>query len=276
MELPIGIALGLVDGIELITWNDPTSFPNHWEPWLNSGMSQAEFPVMRGVDLYYQFLNCGFRVPVAAGTDKFFEEIPLGSNRTYARVKGPGNYDSWLAAVKEGRTFVSNGPILEFEADGHLPGDVVEFHGPKHVRARVTTRSILPFTTLELVLNGEIVGHKTVALQNDPPTNGIYSMTIEAGVDLERSGWIAARVADNPDLRNRILPRNVSVFAHTSPVYFLKDGHKVREPASIAYLRKYAEGTLRWLGTHPKFFNERDWQNARQDAEEALRVYSSL
>jgi hypothetical protein len=31
-ELPIGIALGLVDGIELVTWNDPTQFPNHWEP----------------------------------------------------------------------------------------------------------------------------------------------------------------------------------------------------------------------------------------------------
>lgn len=87
---------------------------------------------------------------------------------------------------------------------------------------------------------------------------------------------LAARVVDNPDLRNRILPRNVSVFAHTSPVYFLKDGQKVREPASVAYLRKYVEGTLHWLGTHPAFFDERDRQNAQRDAEEALRVYRSL
>ena len=86
-QCPIGIALGLVDGIELITWNDPTQLPNHWSPWLNSGMSQAEFPVMRGVDLYYQYLNAGFRLPIAAGTDKFGEDIPLGSNRVYARVK---------------------------------------------------------------------------------------------------------------------------------------------------------------------------------------------
>lgn len=52
-ELPIAIALGLVDGVELVAWNDPTQLPNHWEPWLNSGMSQAEFPVMRSLDLYY-------------------------------------------------------------------------------------------------------------------------------------------------------------------------------------------------------------------------------
>jgi hypothetical protein len=46
-QLPIAIALGLVDGVELVTWSDPSQFPNHWEPWQWSGMSQAEFPVMR-------------------------------------------------------------------------------------------------------------------------------------------------------------------------------------------------------------------------------------
>ena len=65
-------------GIELITWNDPTQLPNHWSPWLNSGMSQAEFPILRGVDLYYQYLNAGFRAPIAAGTDKFSRGDPAG------------------------------------------------------------------------------------------------------------------------------------------------------------------------------------------------------
>jgi hypothetical protein len=275
-QLPVALALGLVDGIELITWNDPVQLPNHWEPWLNSGMSQAEFPVMRGVDLYYRFLNAGFRVPIAAGTDKFYEEIPLGSNRTYARVQEPAGYAAWLAGVRSGRTFVSNGPILEFDANGHLPGDVVDFHGTNRIRARVTARSILPFTTLEIVCNGEVIGHKTVAIPNNAPNNGIYSMEIEATAVLDHSGWLAARVADNPDLPNRILPRGVSVFAHTSPIYFLRDGQKVREEASIVYLRKYVQGVLHWLGTNPPFVNEEDRQNARRDAEQALRFYNAL
>ena len=275
-EYPVGIALGLVDAIELITWNDPTQLPNHWGPWLDSGMSQAEFPVLRAVDLYYQYLNAGFSLPIAAGTDKFGEEIPLGSNRVYARVKGPANHASWLEAVKAGRTFVTNGPILEFAAEGREPGDVVEFRGSQRIKARVTARSILPFTTLEIVANGETVAHKTVPIGSHPPADGLYSMEVETTVNVVKSTWLAARVADHPDLKNRILPRDLSVFAHTSPVYFLKDGHKVREEASIVYLRKYVEGMLHWLGTHPPFVNEEDRQTARRSAEEALRFYKGL
>ncbi len=275
-QLPVGLALGLVDVIELITWNDPTQFPNHWSPWLNSGMSQAEFPIMRGVDLYYQYLNAGFRAPIAAGTDKMNDDIPLGSNRVYAKVQGPPNYDSWLAAVKAGRAFVTNGPMLEFAADGATAGDVVEFKGTKRVKARVTARSILPFTTLDIVLNGAPVGHKTIAIPNNPPQNGLYSMEVEATVELTKSSWLAARVVDHPDLRNRILPRDVSVFAHTDPIYFLQDGRKVREEASVAYLRKYVQGLLHWLDTQPAFYNEADRRRARQSAEEALRFYEGL
>ncbi len=275
-ECPIALALGLLDGIELITWNDPTQLPNHWGPWLNSGMSQAEFPVLRGVDLYYQYLNAGFRVPIAAGTDKFAEEIPLGSNRVYAKVQGPATYDSWLAAVKAGKGFVTNGPILEFRAGDAEPGDVVEFQGAKRIKARVTARSILPFTTLEIVLNGDPVGHKTLPIPKNTPRDGVYAMTVEATVELMRSSWLAARVVDHPDLRNRILPRDVSVFAHTDPIYFLQDGRKVREEASVAYLRKYVRGVLHWLDTNPRFANDEDRREARRAAEEALRFYEGL
>jgi hypothetical protein len=172
-QSPIGIALGLVDGIELITWNDPTQLPNHWSPWQNSGMSQAEFPIMRPLDLYYQYLNAGFRVPIAAGTDKFSEEIPFGSNRVYARAKEPANYAVWLEAIKAGKAFVSNGPMLEFAAGGHEPGDVVEFHGINRFKSRVTARSILTFRTLEIVVNVETVAHKTIAISHNPGVNGV-------------------------------------------------------------------------------------------------------
>ncbi len=276
-ELPVALALGLVDGVELITWSDPTQFPNHWGPWEDSGFSQAEFPVMRSMDLYYQFLNAGFRLPIAAGTDKMGEEIPLGSNRTYARVTGARNYDSWLAAVKAGRGFVTNGPIVEFEVAGSEPGDVVEFQGGKTVKARATVRSILPINTVDIVMNGRKVGHKTIPLlRQDPPADGLYSLEVEATVELTDSAWLAARVIDHPDLPNRVLPRGLSVFAHTSPIYFLKDGRKVREPASIAYLQKYVEGTLHWLGTNPNFALEEDRQAAQNAADQALQFYKDL
>lgn len=276
-ELPVALALGLVDGVELITWSDPTQLPNHWGPWEDSGFSQAEFPIMRSMDLYYQFLNAGFRLPIAAGTDKLGEEIPLGSNRTYARVTGSPNYDSWLVAVRAGRSFVTNSPIVEFEVAGSEPGDVVEFQGTRTVKARAKVRSILPINTVDIVMNGRKAGHKTVPLiHRDPPADGIYALEVEATVELTDSAWLAARVIDHPDLRNRVLPRGLSVFAHTNPIYFLKDGRKVRDAASIAYLQKYVRGTLHWLATNPTFALEEDRQAARQAAQQALQFYEDL
>jgi hypothetical protein len=144
------------------------------------------------------------------------------------------------------------------------------------VKARVKARSILPFTTLEIVLNGEAIGHKTVPVHNNPPIDGVYSMEIEATAKLTRSGWLAARVIDHPDLRNPILPRRLSVFAHTSPVYFRCDGKKVREEASIAYLTKYVQGFLHWLDTKPPFAKEVDRENAKREAQQALGIYQAL
>jgi hypothetical protein len=272
-QLPVALALGWLDAIELVTWNDPGEFPNHWDPWLNSGMPQAEFPVMRAIDLYYQCLNAGFRIPVAAGTDKFFEEIPLGSNRTYAQVAEPSTYTNWLAAVRAGRSFISNGPLLEFEVDGLHAGDVTPFTEPRRVHARATARSILPFNTIAITCNGNVIAHKTVAPPRTPPANGIYELTVETITTLDRSSWLAARVLDHPDLRNRILPRNLSVFAHTSPIYFLRDERDVREQASVDYLRRYVEAYLHWLDTHPPFYREEDREQAGRDAELALRFY---
>ena len=75
-----------------------------WGPWKTSGMSQGEFTVMRAMDLYYQYLNAGFRLPIGAGTDKMGEGIPVGSNRLYARFTAAPGYDAWLAG--EGREWL--------------------------------------------------------------------------------------------------------------------------------------------------------------------------
>ena len=101
-ESPVAVALGLLDAIELPTWSDPMQLPAHLGPWDNSGMPLAEFPPMRGVDLYYQYLNAGFRLPLAAGTDKSGEEIPIGSNRVYVPGKGKLDYAAWLGGHQGG------------------------------------------------------------------------------------------------------------------------------------------------------------------------------
>ena len=275
-ESPVAIALGKIDALELMTYDDPTHLPSHWGPWKNSGMPAAEFPVMRGMDLWYQYLNAGFRLPIVAGTDKMADDIPMGSNRVYVYTKGNTDYQVWLAAIKSGQGFITNGPILTFQVDGHISGEVVQISGTQKIHAKVTARSILPFATLEIVSNGWVVGHKTIFVADNPPINGIYTMTVETDLVIDRSTWIAARVADDPDNKNRILPRGLSVFAHTNPVYFLQNGKPVMENASILYLQKYVQGTMHWLQTDPPFEDPEDRLEALKLSGEALQIYKSL
>ena len=275
-ESPVALALSLLDAIELPTWSDPMQLPAHLGPWENSGMALADFTPMRGADLYYQLLNAGFRLPLAAGTDKIGPEIALGGNRVYVPTRGRLDYAEWLAGVKAGTGFVTNGPILEFDVDGHLPGETVDFQGNKTVKARATARSILPFTTVEILLNGRVVGHKLRMIQNNPPVDGVYTMRVEAIVNLDRSGWLAARAFSNPDIAPRLLARESSVFSHTSPVYFLQDGRKVREEASVVYLRKYVKALLHWLSAKPAFANDEDRAAVERDAQQALKFYEGL
>jgi hypothetical protein len=276
-EVPIAVALGKIDAIELLTFDDPTHLPSHRSPWSNSGFSQAEFPLMRGMDIYYQFLNAGFQLPIVAGTDKpAMIDLPIGSNRYYGFTNGDISYEAWLHSIKNGTGFITNSPILTFNVNDHSSGDIIDFNNTQKVHIEVEAQSLLPFTSVEIVVNGKVVKQKSALPENNPPVNGLYVMNLELDMVLDKSCWISARVVDPSNFRVRILPRDLTVFAHTNPVYFLKEGKKVKEKASVEYLQKYVQGTINWLQTNPVFNNPEDAAEALRLAKKAYKIYESL
>ena len=266
--------MGLIDAVELIGYDDPTELPSHWGPWEHTEFSQAEFPILRGVDLYYQYLNAGFRLPITAGTDKMGDNIPVGSNRLYVPVEGSPDYSSWLAGLRAGSGFVTNGPILNFEVDGYKTGEVVTLDSTGAISARATAQSVIPFGKLEIVCNGKVV--ETVYGPRKASEEGIYAAHVESTVGLETSCWIAARVVQLQGGRQRILPRQLSVFAHTNPVYFHLHGAKVREEPSIRYLQRYLQTSTRWLEEGSSFADAQTKKKALELAEEAAKIYEAL
>ena len=272
IESAIDISLGLIDAIDLITYNDPTGLPSHWAPWRESGFSQAEFTVMRGLDLYYQYLNTGFRLPIGAGSDKMGDDIPVGCNRFYGRLEGGTGYAGWLAALKAGRGFISNQPMLFLTVDGHQPGDVVSFTGTRTVKIEAEARSLLPFVNLEIVVNGTEVATRTMYPGQARAEGGVFSARVEATLDLQESSWVAARVNNDPDIRPAPLPRGLGVFAHTNPVYFDRDGRGVASEASRQYLMKYVDGATHWFSKRARFATASERDEALVAAGEARRV----
>src|SRR4029453_12726013 len=130
--LPIDVALGKVDYVEVVGFSDHKTTAEVW----------------------YRLLNCGFRLPAGAGTGPMTNYAslggPVGMNRVFVHSGAKLDYRGWLAALKAGRTFVSNGPVLSFSIDGKMPGDEISLPaGPRRLTAKVSLRSIVPIEKLE-------------------------------------------------------------------------------------------------------------------------------
>jgi len=268
LESAIAIPLGLIDALELMTYDDPIKLPSHWTPWDYSGMSQIDFTVMRGMDLYYQYLNAGFRLPLTAGSDKMGEDIPVGSNRHYVYLQGEANYDKWIEGLKSGTGFISNGPMLRFSVDDHLSGERVNFEGEKTVRVHLEAKSLYPFGRLEIVVNGKVV--KWEILPDYYTQRDIYSVDIETDIKLSKSAWIAGRVTsqNTPGM----LPRGLTVFAHSNPVYYLQNGESIHIEKSVAYLKTYQKAVRNWIELFSEFGSEAKKNEAGMYLDEAERA----
>src|SRR4051794_433033 len=110
------VALGKIDSVDVMGTNNEAALP-----------------------LWYRLPNCGFRIPASAGTDCFLNRIPSrlpSSDRAYVKVDGAFTYEEWIKGLKAGRTFVTNGPMLELTADGHAPGEPVHVGAGAGLRVR--------------------------------------------------------------------------------------------------------------------------------------------
>ncbi len=269
MESVVAIPLGLIDAIELMTYDDPTQLPSHWEPWDYSEMSQAEFTAMRGMDLYYQYLNTGFNIPITAGTDKMGPNIPVGSNRHYIPIQGDFSYDKWIEGLKSGRGFITNGPMLNFTVEGHMSGDSILFSGEKTVVVTLQAESLLPYGRLEIIANGKLVAWENLKASEQ---DTIYSQALETEITLSESTWIIGRVTSVGG--SRMLPRNLTVFAHSNPIYFLHDGKSTYVPESQKYLRLYQKAAVNWVEKYSNFRNGAERERALQYLQQAKEAIS--
>jgi len=181
---------------------------------------------------WYHILNCGFRVPLVGGSGKDRNGILLGRQRTYARVL-PGeefSYKNWIEAIRAGRAFVTNGPLLTLTVEGENPGAVLDLpSGRTTVRVRAEARSALSIERLEIIANGEVVADKEA-------TGWPSSALIETEVDVRNGGWLIARCSGDREEPDALCWRNQ---AHTNPVYVQVDGRPPpANPSSVPELQK--------------------------------------
>ena len=162
---------------------------------------------------WYTLLNAGLRIPLLGASRKKSNTTALGCVRTYARLN-PGEsftYKNWIEAVRAGRTFVTNGPLLFFAINGEESGSTIDLPaGTKTIQVRAEARSLVPFERLEVIHNGRVFAEQKAS---GIPAHAI----LETELAVTESGWWAARCWGEHHVEESICPQPAS--AHTSAIY---------------------------------------------------------
>jgi TolB protein len=212
-ELPVDVALGKVDYIEVMGYSDHLITSQIW----------------------YRLLNCGFRLPAGAGTDAFpnfaSSRGPPGLVRVFVKTGAALDHRGWLAGIKAGRTFVSNAPLLAFTLGGRGIGEEAKLPPGSHLlTAVVGLESNVPVDHLEIVGNGAVVA--TLPLRG-----GGTTAHDTVAIPVTRSGWYVLRAYSD---RAELPVLDLYPFASTSPIYVRVGDEPVRS-------REDAEFFVRWI-----------------------------
>jgi TolB protein len=248
-ELPVDVALGKVDYMEIVSFADHQATASVW----------------------YRLLNLGFRIPAAGGTDAMADYAtlrgPVGLNRVYAAVgDGPLDSAAWLAALRAGKSFATNGPLLNFTLGGQSIGATVQLPGATVLPFVAQVRSIVPLAHVQLVCNGEVV-------RELPLNRARIALDVTGSVSMPRSGWCVLR-AFNTQAQYPVLDN--FVYGTTSPVYVSVAGEPQRSPQDARYFRAWIEHLYATTAAYP------DWNSAAEKAavlkrlQEAAAVYERL
>lgn len=284
VESPLDVAMEKLDGLEILCVLDPKEFPVFMKKVV------PELEANSGLRLWYRYLNCGFRLTATAGTDKMTTFVTVGANRVYARVHGEFTYQNWINALREGRTFVTNSPVLSFTVNGHDPGATLHFDSKRNQAAEVhaVAESQLPYDRLEIVANGVVAAQAA-------PSGLRHRAEIHLEHAVHQSCWLAARVIEDMEgYRSRGVDfqtvhapegtrlssyygtrRPETVFAHSSPVYVIRDGTPIRSQDDAEYYVRYLDTAIRWLETEGKFARPADKQASIEVFKQGRAVYTA-
>ncbi len=196
---------GALVGFAHLAWNGcdlPRGFPWYVTTGELDFVELLQFGQVNQLD-YYDYLNLGFRLAAAAGSDTPWGST-IGEVRTYVHTGPQLDIDAWFAGLKQGHTFVSNGPVLEFTVNSQLPGSEIHLEPGQQVRiqARVTSHPAIGHP-IALTLNGNRGVIREAAGTGSQTT---LQFTLDRTID--QSQWLVlSTLCDNGAL------------AHTTPVY---------------------------------------------------------
>ncbi|MCZ6915861.1 MAG: CehA/McbA family metallohydrolase [Gemmatimonadetes bacterium] len=257
--------------------SDPSDAANSEIP-VNVALGQGDFydvvcifsDELASAHMYHRILNAGFRLAATGGSDDFgnvWRGAPPGTGRTYALLDAPLSVDAWLAAVRAGRTFGTNGPLLVVSVEGRGPGEEIALQGSAQRTFEVLAEavSIAPLEKLEIYVNGEVV--ETVHATGDSTR-----FSVSTRLEIPGSAWVAAQVVGP---RHRYFGDSYA-FAHTSPVYIVRDGKPFASADDARFLADVVAALWERVDRRDRWTSDADKEHYREALARAEEVYREI
>ena len=227
-------------------------------------MTHTDIP--QDLELWYALLNCDFRIPACAGTDRQAAVEPIGHQRVYVWLDAPLSYANWMKALKAGTSFVTNGPMVELHVNEIKPGGVIHFPEPGEVSISARAFSQIPFERLEIIVNGELI-------RSSKATEKGSSAEITLIHPINKSVWITARCMG---AWNKELFYSHPVFAHTNPVHVLYRKERIAKPESAKFLLGFLQRLEGWAEHEAYFLNSHEKAEALKSIRKGAGYFKKI
>jgi hypothetical protein len=216
--------------------------------------------------VWHRAMNCGFRVTPSGGEDSIsnLHRTPaLGAARVYADLSGKLEWPRWVDAIREGRTMITNGPLVWLSVDGQGPGGEIRLPaGGGTVEVQATMETAFPVDRVEVIFRGEVV-------ETIPMTDGRHQAAWRGRVPVTRSGWITLRaLSDKP-----VYPiDDDNLHAETAAVYVLAGDEPIRSREDAEYFVRWVDAITEQAKKHPGWRSEKEKAHVLGQFAEARKI----
>lgn len=214
---------------------------------------------------FYRYLNAGLKVPFSTGTDWFIYDF----SRVYVKAGkgkvGKGKYltsEQWLKQLAAGRSYITNGPLLEFTVNGKPVGETIDLKQPGKLKISCRALGRMDFKRLELIRNGKVV--RAAASQKE---GGHYIAELKLDLPVDQPCWLALRTPPpsagrDPEFQRKT-PLNEygrELFSHTSALYVNLSGQSVFQRDAARDLLDEMKENRKFIAGHALFGNAKERQ----------------
>jgi hypothetical protein len=198
-----------------------------------------------GVDNWYPYLNLGFKISPAAGSDyPYYGPSLPGVERYYVKLDA-FDADAWYSAFKAGHVFVTNGPMLDVTINGRGMGE--EIHVARGTPLQISASAQLnpdidTLGRLDLIVEGDVAATERGAGER---------VALKKDLVADHSMWIAVRAAGAREVPPQGPVDTMGAVAHSAPIYVIVDGQPSWKTASVPELVRTEHQILQDLLTAP-------------------------